>query len=110
MTSNKTDYKTFRMTLATQLIGQYNSRQRYALPTPVYEIASCSSTRPGKKRSTSEGNGHYPVKSKKLKCWYCVNVDGVRHESRISCKECNVALCIDTHDDSLSCFEKYHTK
>ena len=102
VTDNKFDYKTFRMRLADELIGDYNSRKRYSLPKAIYDIATQKAT-PSKKRkidsvSTSEGMGHFPVKTNKLKCWYCWNVDNVRHESRIGCKACSVSLCIEQHN------------
>ena len=103
-------YKQFRLKLATELIGDYNSRHRYRIPTEIHEIVIAKSTTPIKRRrgqSIDDGNGHYPTKCNKLKCWYCWNVTGVRHESRVKCKACDIPLCV-YNDDETSCFEKYH--
>ena len=109
-TSHKLDFKTFRLQLAQELIGSYNSRQRYRLPAPLYDTTMRKSITPTKRRrSGSETAGaHYPVKDKRGRCWYCWNVKGVRHESSVRCRECMVALCVESRDGDESCFEKYH--
>ena len=81
------------------------------MPRPTYDLAKAKSTTPTKRRRSDnidEGNGHYPTKCNKARCWYCWNVNKVRHETRLKCKACDVPLCVYTHDEDDSCFEKYH--
>ena len=97
--NSRSGYKDFRLELARCLIGNYNDRKRYALPSPMTPV---------RKRSTP---AHYPVKGKKGRCNYCHNILHTRHESSIRCNRCDVALCIEARSNSSkSCFELYHTK
>ena len=103
-------YKQFRLKLAMELIADYNSRQRYGMPKPTYELAKAKSMTPTKRKRSDEGNGHYPTRNNKVKCWYCWNVNRERHETRLKCKACDIPLCVYGHNnDDKSCFEKYHT-
>ena len=90
-------YKQFRLKLAMELIADYNSRQRYGMPKPTYELAKAKSTTPTKRKRSEcvdEGNGHYPTRNNKVKCWYCWNVNRERHETRLKCKACDIPLCV----------------
>ncbi len=93
---SRTGYKQFQLELANLLIGNYNSRKRYLLPTI-----------PSRKRSTPK---HFPTKGKKGKCHYCCKTLHVRHESSIRCTTCDVPLCLDIRPPYITtCFELYHT-
>ena len=104
-------YKQFKLNLVIELIGDYNSRQQYGMPRPTYDLAKAKFTTPTKRRRSDnidEENGHYPTKCNKFRCWYCWNVNKMRHETRLKCKACDVPLCVYTHNEDDCCFEKYH--
>ena len=111
-------YKSFRLQLAQGLIGNYNSRQRYALPTAVRAKAISGS---GVQRfhvrvpAPSQHQLHFPVKGTKGRCSFCGNYRGNRrHDSCVRCRQCGKALCLEDRDsgqgviDGPSCFERYH--
>ena len=111
-------YKSFRLQLAQGLIGNYNSRQRYALPTAVRAKAISGS---GVQRfharvpAPSQHQLHFPVKGTKGRCSFCWNYRGNRrHDSCVRCRQCGKALCLEDRDsgqgviDGPSCFERYH--
>ena len=105
--------KNFRQKLALQLIGEYNSRQRYALPAPIRHAASQCTPPPAKQRRTDAAHGsdgHFPVKRSKSRCFWCWNYRG-HHESAYHCRRCGKAFCLLLRDsaDGPSCFEQYHT-
>ena len=110
--------KNFRLKLAEGLIGEYNSRLRYALPAPVRAIALHCAHPAAKRRRTGEDThstgGHFPVRlPKRSKCTYCLNVKRRRYDSYVWCRQCGKALCVvarDSPDDGPSCFERYHTE
>ena len=106
--------KHFRIALANGLIGSYNSRQRYAVPTSVKE-ASIHSRCPPRKRartasSTPITGPHFPIKGNRGKCFFCWNIRGERHETNVRCRQCGKALCVESRDPpGPSCFERYHS-
>ncbi len=96
--NSRTGYKQFRLQLSKELIGQYNERKSYTLPSLMIPV---------RKRSTP---AHFPTKGKKARCHYCYNSLNIRHESSIRCTRCDVSLCIEPRQqNSQSCFELYHT-
>ena len=103
--------KNFRLSLAEELIGTYNARQRYALPASIRE-ASHKNFSPTAKRSRVElsGNeGHFPIKDTRGRCVFCWNFRGERHETCVRCRKCRKALCVESRDPpGPSCFERYH--
>ena len=105
--------KKFRLSLADALIGNYNSRQRYALPAPIRE-ASLVSVSPASKRlkESTANEGHFPIKGSSGRCAFCWNFKNHRrHESSIRCRRCGKALCVvsrDPPENGPSCFERYH--
>ena len=102
--------KQFRLALAKGLIGNYNSRKRYAVPTPIKE-ASLGNTCPARKRQriSSASEPHFPIKGNRGKCAYCWNTRGERHETNVRCRQCGMVLCVDSRDPpGPSCFELYH--
>ena len=116
-------FKSFRLELAKGLIGNYMSRQRYALPAAIHDAAHNFTSTPAKRRRnechSSEDNtgpsleGHFPIKGSTGRCCYCWNVKGRRHDSCVRCRRCGKALCIvnwDSPVDGPSCFERYHTE
>lgn len=94
------DFKTFQVCLAQRLIGTYNSRQRYALPAPIREVALLKCTPPTKRRSTgnsdTDSTAHFPIKGTKGRHSYCWNVKHRGHESTVRCRKCGTALCVET--------------
>lgn len=113
--------KNFRLSLADGLIGTYNSRQRYALPAPIRN-ACLVSVPPAAKRtrtdsssaSTTDGEGHFPIRGCRSKCAFCWNCkDHRRNDTFIHCRKCGKALCVvsrDPPENGPSCFERYHTR
>ena len=114
-------FKDFRVRLAEQLIGEYNSRHRYSLPQPIH-VAALDTLTPAllKRRRLAITSGsddsstlaHFPIKGSSCKCAYCWNVkDHRRHESSVHCRRCRKAFCIvsrDAPEGGPSCFERYH--
>ena len=106
--------KSFRLALANGLIGSYNSRKRYSLPTAIRQ--ACVDSSPTTKRArtepeshTSDTDGHFPIKGTRGKCVFCWNVRGERHETNVHCRKCGKVLCVEARDASApSCFERYH--
>ena len=75
-------FKSFRLELARGLIGNYNSRQRYALPPAVHDAAHNFTSSPAERRRSECGmtdstahtlEGHFPIKGSKGRCCYCWN-------------------------------------
>ena len=75
--------KSFRLELAQGRIGNYNSRQRYALPPALHDAAHKFTSAPAKRRrnecGTPDGTaptleGHFPIKGSTGHCCYCWNV------------------------------------
>ena len=79
-------FKSFRLELAQGLIGNYNSRQRYAIPPALHDAAHNFTCSPAAKRrrnecGTTDGTamtleGHFPIKGATGRCCYCWNVKG----------------------------------
>lgn len=121
-TIRQTVFKSFRLELAQGLIGNYNSRLRYALPPALHDAAHKFTSAPAKRRrnecGTTDGTaptleGHFPIKGSTGRCCYCWNVKGRRHDSCVRCRRCGKALCIvnwDSLAEGPSCFERYHTE
>ena len=104
--STRRDYLTFRLVLASELIGTFTSRKRLGRPR---------SDEHAKRTRLNNNLDHYPRTVAKTK--RCVVCEGTRrrkqpperdnrHESRTLCSTCQVHLCTD---DEHRCFEKYHT-
>ena len=104
--ANERDFLSFRLDVATGLIGSFHSMKR-----------------PGRPRSGEYSDvarmdlqlGHWPVGTKrKAECVVCCKKrtklhlprSECRHESRVICSHCDVHLCID---EQRKCFMKYHT-
>ena len=107
--------KNFRVQLAQGLIGEYNSRRRYSLPTPVRALAlNCGQPAAKRQRHEHITGRHFPVRlSKRSKCTYCWNMKQRRRDSYVWCRECGKPLCVmvlDPPEDGPSCFERYHTE
>ena len=103
---SKRDFLRFRLQLAEELIGSFRSRKR-AGRRRSDEHEQAARLKPH--------HGHWPVQvTSKLDCVVCSTIrqkrklprGEMRHESRIRCSYCNVALCV--HQDR-DCFKKYHT-
>ena len=112
--SRHTVIKTFRQKLAMQLIGEYNSRQRYSLPAPIQAACHDSTVPPAKRQRTGAvgSEGHYPFKGPKSRCFWCWNYKNQRrHDSAYHCRRCGKAFCLISRDapEGPSCFEQYHT-
>ena len=89
--------KDFRMALAKELIGEYNSRKRKGR-----RVANT----PTKRFCPS----HFPTKAdhRRNKCHYCACYLHKRGETAWECTDCNVYLCHTGSSDD--CFCIYHTK
>ena len=99
----------YRLILASQLIGSYNTHQRYNIPAAIKE-ASCSLARKRPQKEVRvESDGHFPIKGTRGRCVHCWNVLGQRHETNVRCRKCGKALCLESRDCSgSSCFEVHH--
>ena len=104
---SKRDFLAFRLDVAKQLIGGFQSRKKLAGRPRNVEYQSI--------KRLNVQLGHWPVRvEKKLECIVCaikrrkllLTRHEMRHESRIKCCKCNVHLCIEENRD---CFIKYHT-
>ena len=98
--------KNFRFKLAEGMIGEYNSRLRYALPAPVRAVTLHCAHRAAKRRRTGEDTcstgGHFPVRlPKRSKCTYCLNVKRRRYDSYVWCRQCGKALCMVVRDSQM---------
>lgn len=103
--------KQFRLELANGLIGSYNSRQRYTVPTPIKEASSCPARKRARLSTESATEPHYPIKGNRGKCVFCWNFRGERHETNVRCRQCGKALCLESRDPpGPSCFEQYHVQ
>lgn len=109
------DFKSYRVKLAESLIGNYNSRKKYSIPSAIYQKVSQHSITPTKKRRVSDRSfegvstsHHFPIKGRKQRCVYCEETYNMRHESSVRCDQCDVALCVDTHHGQQSCFKLFH--
>ena len=100
---SKVDFLTFRMEVATQLIGGFCSRKR-----------ACYSRSSEYTDRLNVQLGHWPTKVvNKRDCVVCLAKQNklhllrseVRHQTRNKCSVCNVYLCIEQERD---CFAKYH--
>lgn len=93
----RNDLKTFRIDLANEMIGQYNSRKRKGRP--------CS-TQPTKRFCLS----HFPTKAehRRNRCYYCANFLQKRADTVWECRDCNLFLCHNGKEDD--CFYLYHTR
>ena len=75
-------FKAFRLELAQGLIGNYNSRQRYALSPALRDAAHNFTSAPAKRRRNKGDTtaptleGHFPIKGSTGRCCYCWNVKG----------------------------------
>lgn len=73
----------YRMALAHLLLKQFSMKRRLVQP-----------------QTLDMPFAHWPTSIKKARCKLCLSKK-LRHESRIGCEQCNVALCLD-------CFKPYH--
>ena len=109
--SSRKAFKAFRLTLVQGLIAGYNSRIRYSLPAAIHDVAVRRSMSPGARGSTARtpDSGHFPARGEKARCCYCWNVKRRRHKSRIMCRRCRKAVCVEARDGGeASCFERWH--
>lgn len=115
ITTRQLSIKNFRLSLANGLIGEYNSRQRYALPTSIRAACRESFSTPTKRTrvdsssSTLDTEGHFPIKDTRGRCAFCWSFRNERHETNIRCRKCRKPLCVESRDPpGPSCFERYH--
>ena len=89
------DHKTFRLTLAKQLIGDYMTRKK-----------------PGRPRKQPRPTPHLPSHSKSRRCVYCRDIRSPprRKESVWVCTACedHPQLCLTGRDDGSDCFRLWH--
>ena len=118
--SSKQTMKEYRLWLAEQLIGNYNSRKRSGRPRSTTTVphpppallppADCSPL-PARSSRTAL---HLPSKQKKARCVYCKKYrrPPQNHEVVWCCKECpgTPALCLTGRDDSSDCYRVWHAK
>ena len=94
------EQKQFRLTLADQLIGTYQSRKRAGRPRKRH------------RRSTGIPTEHFPTHSLKGRCTYCRDVrsQSRRKETRWVCAECDdhPHLCLTGRNDGSDCFRLWH--
>lgn len=91
-TTKSVHYLDFRLQLAKELIGEYNSRKRLGRP-PSHSV-------PLPKRVTT---AHFPCKSTRGRCRHCKTGHTVWF-----CTTCGVRLCHSGHKDN-DCFLQYHS-
>lgn len=90
------DYYTFRLVLARTLIGNYSCRSCPGRP----QVLMKEDVLPFYDES------HKHLAANRLRCVVC-SAKGERHESKVTCVDCNVHLCLTEHRD---CYSIYHTK
>ena len=107
ITRSKSDFLSFRLQIAEQLLYGYSSRKKAGHP-----------------RSSEYNNltrlnielGHWPIKVEEKKdCKLCAirgNKQNLprsewRHQSRVKCSACDVHLCLE---NERHCFMEYHTE
>ena len=73
----------YRMALAHLLLNEFNTKRKLMQP----QVMGVAFT-------------HWPISGKKARCKMCLK-NKQRHESRVFCQQCKVALCVD-------CFRPYH--
>ena len=86
--------KEFRVELAKQMIGSYNSRKHRGRPS------SHNTSRRRKMKLP-----HFPTKVSQGRCRYCNTTDG--KTTTWYCSECQLRLC-HTGDSNTDCFLKHH--
>ena len=91
----KKNMKEFRLELANQLLGTYNSRKYRGRPHAHYE-----------KKSRKMSVPHYPHKTTLGRCRLCLK-EGRSGRCVWWCNECKLRLC-HTGDESTDCFLKHH--
>ena len=94
-TGRKKTMKEFRVELAHQLIGSYNSRKYSGRPQ------ANTTSRPKRMKIP-----HYPVKTSRGRCRMCYK-EGRSSTTSWWCNECQLRLC-HTGDSSTDCFLKHH--
>ena len=104
---SKRDFLAFRLDVAKQLIGSFQSRQRSAGWPWSVEYQELD--------RLNVQLGHWPIRvERRLECIVCATKRNklnltrqeMHHEIRIKCSKCNVHLCIE---ENRECFTKYHT-
>ena len=75
--------KEFRVRLANELIGNYNSRKRRGRPSQSQPIRGFSSQ-------------HFPSKAEKRRnrCHFCLKYKGIRRETVWECKDCQMYILL----------------
>ncbi len=89
--------KDFRVELAKQMIGTYNSRKYRGRPSSSEQTAS---------RTRRIQLPHYPIKVSTGRCGYC-SQQGRRTSTTWYCEECRIRLCHTGHRET-DCFLTYH--
>ena len=87
--------KEFRVDLAKELIGNYNSRKRLGRPSTTSVKKFCQR--------------HFPVRGVERvhHCYYCSRYCQRRRETVWYCQDCQLFLCHNGREDD--CFCLYHT-
>ena len=94
-TTGRKTMKEFRVELAHQLIGSYNSNKYRGRPQ------ANQTSRPRRMQVP-----HYPIKSSRRRCQMC-SKEGQRVTTSWWCNECQLRLC-HTGDSTTDCFLKHH--
>ena len=89
--------KEFRVELAKQMIGSYNSRK--------YRGRPMAGETPNDTRRKRVNVSHYPTRATQGRCWYCSSTKG--KTTTWYCQECKLSLC-HTGDPTSDCFLKHH--
>ena len=104
--------KTFRLQLAEQLVGTYNSRKRLGRPCsrPIHHPPSLPPITPSQSTRTAL---HLPSHvEKRRRCMYCsqFRTPSKRSDVMWYCKECpgQPALCLTGNEDGSDCFRLWH--
>ena len=109
--------KMFRLQLAEQLVGDYNTRKRLGRPRskpshppPAIPCQHDDGPRPSQRSRTSL---HLPSHmKKKRRCVYCQNYRDPpqRHDILWYCKDCpgQPSLCLTGNEDGSDCFRLWH--
>ena len=93
----KMSLKEFRVELAKQLIGSYNSRKYRGRPSTHQQNSSS--------RRRKMHLAHYPTRVSQGRCRFCSSNE--RRTTTWYCNECQLRLC-HTGDPSSDCFLKHH--
>ena len=119
VTSSMRSLKSFRLTLATQLIGNYCTRKRAgrprstpSFPHPPAQLSPLEHNGPSASQQPHRTPLHLPSHQAKKRCIYCQDYRPIsrRRETVWYCPDCEGTppLCLTGRGDGSDCFRLWH--